>query len=373
MNPENDIIESIKNKLQNILNKKFRESYKRKIYIYHDRISCACPCCGDSASDIRKKRGNIYLDSMNYHCYNCGEHMGINYFFKYFGEELSMDDKIKVHEIQQSSKKFEKRISASQSSMSFKILEQVAIPKSIFFKSVGITSPYKNEFASNYLKLRKIDISLWKYFAINDTTKELYILNTTPSDRVIGYQIRQLDENSTKARYLSRCLSKIYKELFSKDIGKIIESVLNKEELGKKYIEEEDGIDNIVANIDRLSGMFNIMNVDMYKTVTITEGPIDSLSIPNSIALQGAGKKINGFFDDMENVRYVFDNDKTGKEMAIRKLKARKEVFLWTMYLKSIESTENVKDLNDLMKKGMFSRDIIEKCFSNEEFDVMYI
>jgi len=372
---ENNTLDNIKNKIQEILNNKFaKDSYiKRKIDIYHDRLNFACPLCSDSRTDNRKKRGNLYLDSLKYHCFNCGEHMGINSFLHHFGEDLSLEDKITVHEIQQNAKKFERKISGSQASMSMTLLEKLAIPKDILFKQLGIISPYKNETASKYLKSRMIDIKDWKYFAYNPLTLELYILNISPSDRVIGYQIRQLDPKSNKQRYLSSRMTKIYSDVFNKDIGGIVERLLLKEELGQKYIEEEDGIENIVAHLDRLSGIFNIMNVNMGQPLTIMEGPIDSLAIPNSIALQSAAKHLDGFFDDVENVRYLFDNDKTGREMSLKKLKVGKTIFLWSQYLSKIKTKETVKDLNDLQKKNLFNIDEIEKCFSNDEFDVMLI
>ena len=372
---DNNTLDNIKNKIQNILNKKFaNDSYiKRKIDVYHDRLNFSCPYCGDSRSDVRKKRGNLYLDSLRFHCFNCSHSTGINRFLSDFNEELSNEDKIAVHEIQQNAKKFEKRVSSTQSSMSMTLLDKLAIPKDILFKQLGIISPYKDITASNYLKSRMINIKDWKYFAYNSLTKELYILNTSPSDRVIGFQIRQLDPKSHKQRYTSSRLTKIYSDVFNKDINGIVERLLLKEPLGQKYIEEEDGVENIVANLDRLSGIFNIMNVNLSQPLTIMEGPIDSLAIANSIALQSAAKHLDGFFDEVENVRYLFDNDKTGKEMSLKKMKNHKKVFLWGQYLDMIKSKTNIKDINDLQKQNLFNIDIIEKCFSDDEFDAMYI
>ena len=372
---ENNTLDNIKNKIQEILNKKFaNDSYiKRKIDVYHDRLNFSCPYCGDSRSDVRKKRGNLYLDSLRFHCFNCGHSTGINRFLSDFNEELSNEDKIAVHEIQQNAKKFEKRVSSSQSSMSMTLLDKLAIPKDILFKQLGIISPYKDVTASNYLKSRMINIKDWKYFAYNPLTKELYILNTSPLDRVIGFQIRQLNPKSHKQRYTSSRLTKIYSDVFNKDINGIVERLLLKEPLGQKYIEEEDGVENIVANLDRLSGIFNIMNVNLSQPLTIMEGPIDSLAIANSIALQSAAKHLDGFFDEVENVRYLFDNDKTGKEMSLKKMKNHKTVFLWGQYLDMIKSKTNIKDINDLQKQNLFNIDIIEKCFSDDEFDAMYI
>ena len=372
---DNNTLDNIKNKIQEILNKKFaNDSYiKRKIDVYHDRLNFSCPYCGDSRSDVRKKRGNLYLDSLRFHCFNCSHSTGINRFLSDFNEELSNEDKIAVHEIQQNAKKFEKRVSSTQSSMSMTLLDKLAIPKDILFKQLGIISPYKDITASNYLKSRMINIKDWKYFAYNSLTKELYILNTSPLDRVIGFQIRQLDPKSHKQRYTSSRLTKIYSDVFNRDINGIVERLLLKEPLGQKYIEEEDGVENIVANLDRLSGIFNIMNVNLSQPLTIMEGPIDSLAIANSIALQSAAKHLDGFFDEVENVRYLFDNDKTGKEMSLKKMKNHKKVFLWGQYLDMIKSKTNIKDINDLQKQNLFNIDIIEKCFSDDEFDAMYI
>ena len=372
---DNNTLDNIKNKIQEILNKKFaNDSYiKRKIDVYHDRLNFSCPYCGDSRSDVRKKRGNLYLDSLRFHCFNCNHSAGINRFLSDFNEELSNEDKIVVHEIQQNAKKFEKRVSSTQSSMSMTLLDKLAIPKDILFRQLGIISPYKDVTASNYLKSRMINIKDWKYFAYNPITKELYILNTSPLDRVIGFQIRQLDPKSHKQRYTSSRLTKIYSDVFNRDINGIVERLLLKEPLGQKYIEEEDGVENIVANLDRLSGIFNIMNVNLSQPLTIMEGPIDSLAIANSIALQSAAKHLDGFFDEVENVRYLFDNDKTGKEMSLKKMKNHKKVFLWGQYLDMIKSKTNIKDINDLQKQNLFNIDIIEKCFSDDEFDAMYI
>jgi hypothetical protein len=187
-------------------------------------------------------------------------------------------------------------------------------------------------------------------------------------------QIRQLDPNSKKSRYLTRSLSKIYSDIFNKDISLLIERLLKSMENGDKYIIEEDGIENIQANLDRLSGLFNIMNVDMNTPLTIVEGPIDSLCISNAIALQGA-TKLNNYFDDLKNVRFLFDNDKIGKEHSLNKLKSNKKVFLWSLYIKkmNIKNKVKVKDINDLMKLNLFNKEIYESCFSDEQFDIIYI
>ena len=371
---ENTLLDNIEGKIQRILNSKFaRDSFhKRQIDHYSDRINFACPFCGDSLRDPRKKRFNIYLNSLSCHCFNCNHHSGINSFLKQFDEELSMEDKIQVHEIQQTSKKFERRISTNQSSFAFQLLDKLAIPKSVLFGMLKLITPYKSKECSDYLNSRCINIKQWKHFAYNEKSKELYILNINSNDRVIGMQIRQLDPNSKKSRYLTRSLSKIYSDIFNKDISILIERLLKSMENGDKYIMEEDGVENIQANIDRLSGLFNIMNVDMNSPLTIVEGPIDSLCLTNAIALQGA-TKLNNYFDELKMVRFLYDNDKVGKEHSLNKIKVNKKIFLWGLYIKKMNIKNKVKDINDIVKLNLYNKEVYESCFSDDEFDAIYI
>ena len=371
---ENTLLDNIEEKVQRILNSKFaRDSFhKRQIDHYSDRINFACPFCGDSLRDPRKKRFNIYLNSLSCHCFNCNHHSGINSFLKQFDEELSMEDKIQVHEIQQTSKKFERRISTNQSSFAFQLLDKLAIPKSVLFGMLKLITPYKSKECSDYLNSRCINIKQWKHFAYSEKSKELYILNINSNDRVIGMQIRQLDPNSKKSRNLTRSLSKIYSDIFSKDISILIERLLKSMENGDKYIMEEDGVENIQANLDRLSGLFNIMNVDMNCPLTIVEGPIDSLCLTNAIALQGA-TKLNNYFDDLKMVRFLFDNDKVGKEHSLNKIKINKKIFLWGLYIKKMNIKNKVKDINDIVRLSLYNKEVYESCFSDDEFDAIYI
>lgn len=374
MESNTEVLDNVRDKLEHVLKRNFDNKYKQKIDVYPDRWNFCCPICGDSVNDNRKKRGNLYLNSMSYHCYNCGCHYGINSFLKRFGEELSNDDKVVIHDIQQNSKKFERRFRGGQrsSSMMYQLLDKLAIPKSVFFKALNLTTPYKNTDIAAYLKSRTVDIRKWNHFAYSIETRELYILNTNQNDRIIGYQIRQLNPKSRKPRYTTRCLSRIYNEMFGKDINRIVENILSNIENSQMFIDKEDGIENIVAQLDKLSGLFNIMNIDTSNQLTIVEGPIDSLMLDNCVALQGA-TKLNDYFDDIESVRYLFDNDDVGKRHSINKIKDHKRVFLWDMYLNEVKCTDKIKDINDLSKKDKLKLDVLNKCFSDNEFDILMI
>ena len=80
----------------------------------------------------------------------------------------------------------------------------------------------------------------------------------------------------------------------------------------------------------------------------------------------------------MATVRYMFDNDKTGKKKMIEKLKKGRPVFMWSKFLKDNNiDTYNIKDLNDLMitcysiKSDAHKK--INEYFTSNNLDLWYL
>ena len=83
---KNGIISIIKG----ILSNEFGVKQKRTVLEYPDRLNFACPYCGDS-DNVMKKRGNVYLSDLNFHCFNCGKHTDFFRFAKDFGVTMDID------------------------------------------------------------------------------------------------------------------------------------------------------------------------------------------------------------------------------------------------------------------------------------------
>jgi len=376
--------ENVKNiitqNVQQILDKKYKsEPNRRKIDVYNDRIGFNCPICDDSVRDSRKKRGNIYWDSMVFHCYNCSAHMGVNYFLKQFGETLDVNTKLAIKEYKTEHTRFSSSTSVNSTNLIlFSLLNKLAVPYDLFLKVNHLVPANKNKTSLDYLKSRLIN--KYSKFAYNEKTNELYVLNVNNSGAIIGYQIRQLDKNSSRPRYMSFRISNMYRIMFNKKIDTYVQNILSTVDGGEQYIESEDGIEGVVDNLDKLSLLFNILTVDFSRDLTICEGPIDSMFINNCIALCGASK-LNNYFDDIPYVRYLFDNDVTGKEHSINKVKDGKKTFLWNKYLDEIGLRDSkIKDMNDLVielyrnrNRVKFDADRFNSCFSDNELDAVYI
>ena len=58
-------IDYLKNNIQTILDKVHTHPQKRIIKVKHDRISFACPICGDSGKDPYQKRGHLFLNNLH--------------------------------------------------------------------------------------------------------------------------------------------------------------------------------------------------------------------------------------------------------------------------------------------------------------------
>jgi len=81
----------IKNKIENliaeILKKQFSSIPQKQTikYASNGNLYIACTFCGDSKTNLNKKRCCIYLDTLSYYCFNCSASGNLIYFFKHFG------------------------------------------------------------------------------------------------------------------------------------------------------------------------------------------------------------------------------------------------------------------------------------------------
>ena len=100
--------------------------------------------------------------------------------------------------------------------------------------------------------------------------------------------------------------------------------------------------------------IFGLDQVDFEKTVYVVEGPIDSLFIPNSLAMGGADVNMN--FLDREKTIIVFDNEPRNKEIVNRMNKVIEngwKICFWP-------DTIHQKDINDMVCSGLSAQDVVK-------------
>ena len=337
-----DILSKVQSSLQDILNDRHSDWERKKIEPKHGRLNFACPYCGDSSQDSRKKRGNLYLnDGLYFKCYNCGKYRRIQGFLRDFKISLEADEIVLVRELEKKSETLRKSLDPSIF-LNRENLMEWAIDRE--------TSEEKNRLVP--LDRKRIQVYLQKRlqpdmrkFSWNEEREQLYIFHLIPdTNKVLGYQIRNF---KSQPKYLTFKLSKIY------------------EELGLDVPEE-------VLDIDDISTTFGILELDLGKPVTIFEGPLDSFLYRNSAAT--CSSNID-FPISLGNVRYMYDYDRAGKEAAMKKASEGRPVFLWKKLLSDLGILDLNKkmDLTDLLvlcKRKSLKLPKLSNYFSRDRYDI---
>lgn len=336
--------------VENILYSRFGSSKKSDIKQTQNRLNFSCPYCGDSEKKSTKTRGNLYLDTMQYHCYNCSKHTSFFNFVKKFTNITGSQ----LNEIKLRTNNPTKQQHTHIQGFDSKFIDKYSIPKKLVLKTMG-WQEISHQKIKNYLNFRLVDDL--SAFAYDPKYDSLIILNSDFKDDVIGLQIRPMSTKKTAPRFYTYNISKLYQIIF----GKTKYKITNDEELA------------ILQNIDNFSTVFNILKTNFNKPITVFEGPFDSLMYYNSIATSGATKNLPFA---SENVRYWYDNDETGRQKTLSHLEKKDFVFLWTKYWQDLGEELRVKDLNELLiysHKHNIPVLNFDEYFSNDEIDAIFI
>jgi hypothetical protein len=342
----------IKNALKDVCLSAHSIHNKQMLKEMVDRVQMACPYCGDSHSDDTKKRGNLYWDTLQYHCYNCGHHTDL--------KALLTDHDIRLQNSQDSFDiidyiQHNRSISSHQETLTHSIFQtavELSITREQFKSHFRAKEIEPGEWIWFYLKGRLLH-NRCNEFLFSPVDNRLWILNFTPDGKIIAAQSRRMKGKGS--RYLTYDLAKLYEEL-----GLTLQ------------LEPAE-----VEGISKISTLFGIMQVNFQQKVTIFEGPIDAKFMHNSLALATAGRNTEEF-DNMQTVRYLFDNDETGRTKMIEKLKRGRSVFMWSKFLKENKLDKySIKDLNELVIKCFELKNPaikkMDQYFTTNQLDLWYI
>ena len=209
------------------------------------RLSLACTYCGDSTTDTHKKRGNIYWDSLQFHCFNCSAHGDVYYLlkdhhvgFKDREDSIAIIDFIQEHRIQANT------VEVLEHDI-FKKIYDLAPTREELSKTFGYKEIEVGDPGYFYLRGRMLSHKL-ENFMYSPKDKRMVVLNLGPNKKVIGFQTRALSKYRN-ARYLTYDIEKIYQEM-NKDLG----------------VSETE-----LISLKKISTLFGILRVDLQRTVTM--------------------------------------------------------------------------------------------------------
>lgn len=372
-------IEEITAFVETVLRKRFHDVLeKQKIDGSSDRkLNFACPICGDSQKKVSKKRGNLYLDTKHYKCFNdgCMAYMSLSEFVAKMSREhgimlpsFVLEDGFKATPTPKKTENQLIRFLTSDTSQLVTISEVINRFSLKRLDMVPDTSIAYQYIKSRYLHLIK-DYGDFLYTDSQDN--KVFIFNfDKKSGKLLGFAMRTLNE-SISQKYIIRSYTDLT-QIFSQ-LG-----------ISKQLVDDANFLNNY----------FNILNIDFSKPIRITEGQFDSMFIDNAIATSGATKARSIFAElgAKSATQVIFDRDKAGKTQMMNFIKQGYSVFLWNKAIGDLKkkysskddllNLTKVKDINDLFKflQTRDSNHSIEKFnawingyFSESIFDLGYL
>jgi hypothetical protein len=323
------------------------ETYKHTPKSTAKGIRFHCPYCGDTC-DIRKTpRGNLYMSSKKFVCFNdgCFTSTSLERFVLKFSELYSIDiGDIDLTEIklEETSNKYFNNLILTKDNTIYDYLDDMGLIDKMphidefkyIFSLVDIRDISKTSKVYEFLDKRCLlsihNIHTRVYSDIFDS--RVFILNIDDfTNRILSYASRSISH-------------KIYTIQIYSDILKVWNP--------------PNGIDIEHVNfLDMISSYYNIMNVDFTKDVNVTEGQFDAMFLDNHMALQGVSKIsfiLNHIQSDKINI--ILDNDKGGYKSTMKYMDLF-GVFMWNKLISDFKYkfssdvkhlTFKIKDVNDL-------------------------
>ena len=293
-----------------------------------DLLNHACPYCGDSEKNPHKARGYhfVYKETFFYKCHNCGESKS---FAKFLKEQDSTLWK------QYSVEKFYKKAPT----LNYQNREPKKVqPKHDNLKSVGCINVLAPEAqrARDYLNVRLVPKHRWDELYYIENCQALSQLDYKYRDRVFGNDPRLILPFYTRQGKL---------------IG-VSGRALNNNKLRYltlKFNESE-------------SLIYGLRTVDYNERVYVTEGPIDSLFLPNAIAVAGSEfSKLNTIVATEQTV-VVFDNEPRNPEIVKKMSQIIEDGFTVCIWPRVMLD----KDINDMVLSGWSPNIIVDTIDKNK-------
>jgi hypothetical protein len=288
-----------------------------------------CPLCGDSQKNKFKTRGYLMEKPIGvlYYCHNCHASMKLGTFLEHVDSNIAAD---------YNKERFEERYNQQGKKEEKPDLSKIVIPAflkgdSPLKKLKKISQLVHDHPAKRYIEQRKIPTTFHhklfyapKFKAyVNELIPEKFDLETGDEPRLI---IPFIDMDGTCYGFQGRNFKK-------------------------------DGIRYITIILDSTKPkVFGLDSVDFAKQIYITEGPIDSMFLPNALAMAGSDSinVVDGLSVDKQLVTFVYDNERRNKEI-IRVIEKAIErgynICLWPDHITQ-------KDINEMVLAGMKPADI---------------
>ena len=292
-----------------------------------DLLNHSCPYCGDSEKNPHKARGYHFKmkETFIYKCHNCGESKSFGKFLK--EQDTSLWKQYAVEKFYKKDPTFTE----------IKVPKSKVIFKDDPLKKVGCVSAVDAQQARDYLNIRQVPKDKWDELYYIESSQSLSSLDYKYKDRVFGNDPR------------------LVLPFYSRQ-GKLIGvsgRALNDNKL--RYL--------TLKFDDQESLIYGLRTVDYNKKVYVTEGPIDSLFLPNAIAVAGSDFSKLKSYVPTEQAVVVFDNERRNPELVKKMNQIIDDGFTICLWPKTIIQ----KDINDMILNGLSGK-VVEQTINENKF-----
>lgn len=298
--------------------------------------NCRCPICGDSQKTKAKARGYIYerKGSLFYRCHNCSAGMSLGNFIKDQDPTLYKQYVLERYKSGQTGKR-QTRTQDAIAQFDFTPTKKFGKTPEKSFGDLAerIDILQDNHFAKEYVNARQLPKSTHDRLYYASDFKAL-VSSLLPEN---SYSLIEDDPRLVIPFY--------------DGFGRIIA-------LQGRALSKDNGLRYITIKIDEdANKIFGLDKWERTKETIVVEGPIDSMFLPNALAMAGADANLN-FLDKTKTI-IALDNERRNKQIVARMenlIDAGFTVCIW-------DDSIIQKDVNDMVLSGV--SDIVGKIRDN--------
>ena len=320
-------------KFANILGSRLRNFKQKKDYLWN----YSCPVCGDSTKNKLKARGYIYRAKSDLFCkcHNCGHGTNLGNLIKYVDSKLY--DEYVLERYKSGATRYNDHKDIADTSVVLETPDEELLEDDILESLTRIDKLPDTHPVLQYIKNRQIPKDKWKllYFA---PKFKAYTNTVIPKfqEPIVDEHPRLIIPYFTTA---GKCFA--YQ---ARAFGK---------EEPKYYTIKVDETQEKIYGLDRL---------DYSKRIYVVEGPIDSLFLPNAIAVSGASFDTPTIRSILTNATIVMDNEPRNKDIVKQLDKYIDLGYNVCMF----PDTVMQKDINEMILDGkMTTNEIVELINTN--------
>jgi transcription elongation factor Elf1 len=325
----------IDNKYAQILGTRLRNFKQKKDYLWN----YSCPVCGDSSKNKLKARGYIYRGEQELFvkCHNCGYGTNLGNLIKYVDAKLY--DEYVLERYKTGASKYHDHKDVKQTSVIIETPIEELLEDDILSSLSRLDKLPLNHPAVQYLVKRKIPKDKW------------HLLYFAPKFKAFTNSVTAKFQEPIKDEHPRMIIP------FFTTAGKCFAFQ------GRAYGAEEPKYYTIKVD-ETQEKIYGLDRLDYSKRIYVVEGPIDSLFLPNCIAVSGASFDTPTIRQLLANATIVMDNEPRSREITKFLEKNIEAGYSVCMFPEHI----NQKDINDMVLDGKMSIDEIVDTINTNTF-----